>query len=94
MYQGKNSASRRAEIESFDYRNYRIVDSIRAVPANTDFQITNIFDPYHCNETTKTQPAMYRRPLPSTNLPFLTTVMWDGRESPKGRKTCPCARSP
>ena len=23
---------------------------------------------------------MYRRPLPSTNLPFLTTVMWDGRE--------------
>jgi len=56
-----------------------------AVPANADFKITNIFDPYHCNETTLTQPAMYRRPLPATNLPFLTTVMWDGRESPKGR---------
>jgi len=28
---------------------------------------------------------MYRRPLPATNLPFLTTVMWDGRESPKGQ---------
>jgi hypothetical protein len=24
---------------------------------------------------------MYRRPLPSTNLPFLSAVMWDGRES-------------
>ena len=24
---------------------------------------------------------MYRRPLPSTNLRFLSTVMWDGRES-------------
>ena len=23
---------------------------------------------------------MYRRPLPSTNLGFLTTIMWDGRE--------------
>jgi cytochrome c peroxidase len=25
--------------------------------------------------------SMYRRPLPSTNLRFLSTVMWDGRES-------------
>ena len=24
---------------------------------------------------------MYRRPLPSTNLGFLSAVMWDGRES-------------
>jgi cytochrome c peroxidase len=24
---------------------------------------------------------MYRRPLPSTNLGFLATVMWDGRET-------------
>jgi hypothetical protein len=55
------------------------------VPTNADFQITNIFDPFHCRETTQTKPAMYRRPLPATNLPFLTTVMWDGRESPKGR---------
>ena len=55
------------------------------VPASADFQITNIYDPNHCKETTPAQPAMYRRPLPATNLPFLTTVMWDGRESPKGR---------
>ena len=25
---------------------------------------------------------MYRRPLPATNLRFLSAVMWDGRESP------------
>jgi len=23
---------------------------------------------------------MYRRPLPSANLGFLSTIMWDGRE--------------
>src|SRR5205085_2773972 len=50
------------------------------VPGAADFEITNISDPYNCAETTPTQPAMYRRPLPATNLPFLTTVMWDGRE--------------
>ena len=55
------------------------------VPPGADFQITGIKDPYHCPQTTPAQPAMYRRPLPATNLPFLTTVMWDGRESPKGQ---------
>jgi hypothetical protein len=52
-----------------------------SVPANADFQIIAIDDPYHCPQTTATDPALYRRPLPSTNLTFLTTVMWDGRES-------------
>jgi hypothetical protein len=28
---------------------------------------------------------MFRRPLPSTNLGFLSTVMWDGRETVKGQ---------
>ena len=55
-----------------------------AVPAGAGFQIIGVSDPYNCAETTANQPAMYRRPLPSTNLPFATTVMWDGRESPAG----------
>ena len=50
------------------------------VPANADFSIISITDPYQCPETTATQPALYRRPLPSTNLKFLNGIMWDGRE--------------
>ena len=55
------------------------------VPATAEFEITHITDPHHCPETTLTQPAMFRRPLPSTNLEFLSTVMWDGRENTKGQ---------
>lgn len=50
------------------------------VPDNADFTITFINDPYNCPETTASRPALYRRPLPSTNLRFLTGIMWDGRE--------------
>jgi cytochrome c peroxidase len=50
------------------------------VPAHADFSIISIDDPYSCPETTTTQPALYRRPLPSTNLRFLNGIMWDGRE--------------
>ena len=52
------------------------------------FEITAVTDPYNCttNATTGlTSPttgvvSVYRRPLPSTNLSFLSTIMWDGRE--------------
>ena len=55
------------------------------VPANADFSVIAVNDPHNCPETTPMQLALFRRPLPGTNLPFLTTVMWDGRESPAGR---------
>ena len=55
------------------------------VPSGADFTIQDIQDPYNCPETTSSQPAMYRRPLPSTNLDFLSTVMWDGSETVKGQ---------
>jgi cytochrome c peroxidase len=55
------------------------------VPANADFAVTAIDDPHNCAETTPAGLALFRRPLPATNLPFLTTVMWDGRESFKGK---------
>jgi len=50
-----------------------------AVPANADYEIVRIDNPYSCNETDTI--SQYRRPLPSTNLRFLSAVMFDGRES-------------
>ncbi|HLW52254.1 MAG TPA: hypothetical protein VKW06_05385 [Candidatus Angelobacter sp.] len=56
-----------------------------SVPANAQFEITRVSDPHHCAETTTQQLALFRRPLPSTNLEFLSTVMWDGRENAPGQ---------
>jgi len=50
-----------------------------AVPSGADYVVTSVNNPYACNETNVI--SQYRRPLPTTNLPFLSTVMWDGRES-------------
>ena len=50
------------------------------VPASAEFSIVSINDPYACPETTASQPALYRRPLPSTNVKFFNGIMWDGRE--------------
>lgn len=49
-----------------------------SVPTNAEYDIVAIDDPYNCS--TPTSVSVYRRPLPSTNLGFLSTVMWDGRE--------------
>jgi hypothetical protein len=50
-----------------------------AVPANAEFTVVNVQNPYGCNDMSTL--SMYRRPLPATNLRFLSTVMSDGRES-------------
>jgi hypothetical protein len=50
-----------------------------AVPASADYQVVSVNNPYGCNEADVI--SMYRRPLPSTNLRFLSAVMFDGRES-------------
>ncbi|MFZ0806295.1 MAG: hypothetical protein WAN03_08940 [Candidatus Sulfotelmatobacter sp.] len=61
------------------------------VPPNTtdssapQYTITAVQDPYGCALTTDSQGvqtvSVYRRPLPTTNLGFLSAVMFDGRES-------------
>lgn len=61
------------------------------VPPNTtdssapQYTITSVQDPYGCALTTNSQGqqivSVYRRPLPTTNLGFLSAVMFDGRES-------------
>src|SRR5262245_16475932 len=50
------------------------------VPVNAEFVIDSVDDPYQCGASL-TAASMYRRPLPATNLGFLSAVMWDGRES-------------
>jgi cytochrome c peroxidase len=60
--------------------NFGLIRMTLPVPANAEFSIVSITDPYQCPETTASQPALYRRPLPSTNLKFLNGIMWDGRE--------------
>jgi len=59
------------------------------VPANAEFTVLSVTDPNTvngtpCPQTTTQQLAMFRRPLPATNLKFLSGVMWDGRETVKG----------
>ena len=49
------------------------------LPATRDFEIVFLQNPYGCGGTDPV--SMYRRPLPATNLRFLSAVMWDGRES-------------
>lgn len=50
-----------------------------SVPANANYQVMSVNNPYGCNEADTI--SMYRRPLPATNLRFLSAVMSDGRES-------------
>lgn len=54
-----------------------------AIPAQ--LAVTVVHDPYHCAvvdvPTQGPTIALYRRPLPATNLRFLSAVMFDGRET-------------
>jgi cytochrome c peroxidase len=54
-----------------------------SVPEHAEFAIVDVDDPYACGAPLSSA-SLYRRPLPSTNLQFLSTVMWDGRETVKG----------
>src|SRR5258706_6196258 len=56
------------------------------VPATADFELVPVDDPYHF--ASSTELSLFRRPLPTTNLQFLSTVMWDGRETFGGTDHC------
>ncbi|HEY1372993.1 MAG TPA: hypothetical protein VGH50_11030 [Candidatus Binatia bacterium] len=49
------------------------------IPAAGEFELVAVDDPY--GFASAAELSLFRRPLPSTNLPFLSTVMWDGRET-------------
>src|SRR5262245_26326383 len=48
------------------------------IPANAEFELVAVDDPYHF--ASAREISLFRRPLPTTNLKFDSTVMWDGRE--------------
>jgi mono/diheme cytochrome c family protein len=56
------------------------------LPATAQFTITVVHDPYGCAITLDPKTGLedvsvYRRPLPATNLSYLSDVMSDGRET-------------
>ena len=56
------------------------------LPANTQFTLTVLSDPYNCaltiDPTTGRQiVSTYRRPLPTSSLAYLSNIMWDTRET-------------
>lgn len=56
------------------------------VPDPAEFTLSVVHDPYGCAlqfdpGTNKTMISVYRRPLPTANLSFLSAVMFDGRET-------------
>jgi cytochrome c peroxidase len=56
------------------------------LPSNAEFTLRSVHDPYGCGivtdpDTGQQTVSVYRRPLPATNLRFLSAVMFDGRET-------------
>lgn len=56
------------------------------LPVEPEFQIAVVHDPYGCAMTTDATTgrpliSVYRRPLPTANLRYLSTIMFDGRET-------------
>ncbi len=58
-----------------------------AVPPGAEYTVVAAEDPYGCalitDATGQQTVSVYRRPLPATNLGFLSAVMFDGRETVK-----------
>ena len=52
------------------------------IPANAEFDLVAVDDPYRY--ASANELSLFRRPLPTTNLSFLSAVMWDGRETVAG----------
>jgi hypothetical protein len=52
------------------------------IPANAEFALQAVNDPY--GFASAAELSLFRRPLPTTNVRFLNTVMWDGRETAPG----------
>jgi hypothetical protein len=49
------------------------------IPDGAEFELVAADDPY--GFASAKELSLFRRPLPTTNVGFLSTVMWDGRET-------------
>jgi cytochrome c peroxidase len=58
------------------------------IPANAEFDLVKVDDPY--GFASASELSLFRRPLPATNLRFLSTVMWDGRETFRDATSSDC----
>ena len=58
------------------------------VPPTAEFELVQVDDPY--GYASAAELSLFRRPLASTNLRFLSTVMWDGRETFKDAAGTDC----
>jgi cytochrome c peroxidase len=54
-----------------------------AIPADAEFELYAVRDPYGYagHNLNGDELSLFRRPLPATNLAFLSAVMRDGRET-------------
>ena len=58
------------------------------IPATAEFELAAVDDPY--GFASSNELSLFRRPLPTTNLKFLSTVMWDGRETFRDAASTDC----
>ena len=58
------------------------------IPQNAEFDLVSVDDPY--GYASASELSLFRRPLPTTNLKFLSTLMWDGRETFKDPASQDC----
>ena len=58
------------------------------IPPNAEFELIAVDDPY--GFASAAELSLFRRPLPTTNLTFLSTLMWDGRETFKDAASRDC----
>jgi hypothetical protein len=67
-------------------REHGLIRIALTLPASMQFAINVVSDPYGCAMvpdpvTGRMIVSVYRRPLPTTNLNFLSSIMFDGRET-------------
>lgn len=90
------SNSPRADVSSFAARqkaysmllNRGVFRIGLPLPADAEFELAAVDDPY--GFASAKELSLFRRPLPTTNLRFLNTVMWDGRDTLRDPTSTDC----